>query len=560
MLSCKRSPQKKLPPLKPLALATSFLAITAGIPDVHAFEIETGNPDLRVRWDNTLKYSAAWRTKSQSNKLTEGQTALNQDDGDRNFNKGLISNRLDLLSEMDITYQNFGARVSGAAWYDDVYNQGNDNNDPTRSNSYSVRYDAFTDDTRTLHGRKGELLDAFIFGKTEIGDMPVTGRVGQYAMQWGESLFYGMNGIAGGMAPIDVVKGLSVPNTQFKELIRPVQQISGQLQLTPDVSIGAYYQFEWEANRLPGAGSYFSSSDNFGDGNERMFIGAPLFPGAQPLAFYHGNDKEAKDSGQGGIQLRWRTESVDWGLYAIRFHDKSPQLNVRPDFANLNPQSGKAGEYYWVYPEGIEAFGASFSTTLGNYNIAGELSTRWNQPLASTSQRTLAVGEAINNDSDPLYATGRTLHANISWLSSMEPNFISQEATFLGEIAWNRVMSVTKNKDAFDPNADRDATSLRVVYEPMYRQFLSGLDVSVPVGFSYTNGASGALGTGFGADHGGDINIGIKGNYLNTWSLGLTYTHYYGPENTFLDENNHYTFEQPLKDRDFIAFTVSRTF
>jgi hypothetical protein len=142
----------------------------------------------------------------------------------------------------------------------------------------------------------------------------------------------------------------------------------------------------------------------------------------------------------------------------------------------------------------------------------------------------------------------------------MEPNFISQEATFLGEIAWNRVMSVTKNKDAFDPNADRDATSLRVVYEPMYRQFLSGLDVSVPVGFSYTDGASGALGTGFGADHGGDINIGIKGNYLNTWSLGLTYTHYYGPENTFLDGNNNYTFEQPLKDRDFIAFTVSRTF
>ena len=59
---------------------------------------------------------------------------------------------------------------------------------------------------------------------------------------------------------------------------------------------------------------------------------------------------------------------------------------------------------------------------------------------------------------------------------------------------------------------------------------------------------------------GGDINIGLKGNYLNTWSLGLTYTHYYGPQNTFLDASNNYTFEQSLKDRDFIAFTVSRTF
>lgn len=560
MLSSKRAPARPLPRLKPLAFAISILAITAGVSDARAFEFDTGNPDLRARWDNTLKYSAAWRTKDQSDKLTEGQTALNQDDGDRNFDKGLISNRLDLLSELDITYGDVGARLSGAAWYDDVYNRGTDNDDPSRANSYSVDYDEFTDDTRTLHGRKGELLDAFLFGKTDIGDMQASGRVGQYAMQWGESLFYGMNGIAGGMAPIDVVKGLSVPNTQFKELIRPVQQISGQLQITPDVSVAAYYQFEWEANRLPAAGSYFSTSDTFGDGNERMFIGAPLFPGAQPLAFYHGNDKEAKDSGQGGLQVRWRTDTVDWGVYAIRFHDKNPQLNVRPDFANLNPLSGKAGEYYWVYPEGIESLGASFSTTLGNFNVAGELSTRWNQPLASTSQHALAPGEAINNDDDPVYATGRTLHANLSWLSSLEPNFIAPEANFLGEIAWNRVMSVSKNHDALDPNADRDATSLRLVYEPMYRQFLPGLDLSVPIGASYTNGASEALGTGFGADHGGDINIGLKGNYLNTWNLGLTYTHYYGPENTFLDADNHYTFEQSLKDRDFIAFTVSRTF
>lgn len=215
MLTRKGATVRPLPPLKPLTLALFALAAS----QAQAFEIDTGNPDLRIRWDNTLKYSAAWRTEGASSKLTQGQTALNLDDGDRNFNKGLISNRLDLLSEMDITYGNVGARVSGAAWYDDVYNQGTDNNDSSRGNSYTVGSDKFTDDTRTLHGRKGELLDAFIFGKTEIGEMPVSGRLGQYAMQWGESLFYGMNGIAGGMAPVDVVKGLSVPNTQFKELI-----------------------------------------------------------------------------------------------------------------------------------------------------------------------------------------------------------------------------------------------------------------------------------------------------------------------------------------------------
>ncbi|MCP5854418.1 DUF1302 domain-containing protein, partial [Klebsiella pneumoniae] len=81
----------------------------------------------------------------------------------------------------------------------------------------------------------------------------------------------------------------------------------------------------------------------------------------------------------------------------------------------------------------------------------GELSTRWNQPLASTNQHALATGEVIDNDDNPVYATGRTLHANVSWLASLEPNFIAAESTFLGEIAWNRVMSVSKNADAVDP-------------------------------------------------------------------------------------------------------------
>ncbi|WP_416427413.1 DUF1302 domain-containing protein [Pseudomonas sp. App30] len=538
----------------------TLLAALIASPTVYAFEIDTSVPDLSVRWDNSLKYSAAWRTRAQSGQLTEGSTALNQDDGDRNFDKGLISNRLDLLSELDVVYRDVGVRVSGAAWYDDVYNKSTDNGSADRANSYSVPYDHFTDDTRDVHGRKAELLDAFVFGKTDLGGMAASGRVGQYAMQWGESLFYGQNGIAGGMAPVDVVKALSVPNSQFKEIIRPVKQMSGQLQITPDVSVGAYYQFEWEENRLPAAGSYFSSTDTFGEGNERLFIGGPVIPGGQNLAFYHGQDKDARNSGQGGVQLRWRTETVDWGFYAIRYHDKNPQLNIRPDLAALNPVTGQAGSYYWVYPEGIESIGASFSTAINNYNLAGEISTRWNQPLASTMQRVLLVGEGIDNDRNPLYATGRTLHANFSWLATLDPSFISREANLLGEVAWNRTLSVSKNADAVDPNADRDAWSVRTVYEPMYRQAFAGLDLSVPMGVSFTHGASSALGTAFGPNRGGDINIGLKGNYLNVWNIGLTYTHYYGPAGTFLDASSNYSFDQTSKDRDFVAFSLSRTF
>ena len=539
---------------------TVALLLVASVPTANAFEWDTGIPELRTRWDNTVKYSAAWRTKSPSSALIDGQKNLNLDDGDRSFGRGLISNRLDLFSELDLEYQNFGARLSGAAWYDDVYNRSNDNNSPSTNNNYSASYNHFTEGAQKLHGRQAELLDAFVSAQGEIGDIPISGRVGQFAMQWGESLFYGMNGIAGGMAPTDTIKAQSVPNSQFKEIIRPVQQISTQIQLTPDVTVGAYYQLKWEASRFAASGSYFSSVDAYSEQSERLLVGAPLTPGGQPLALYHGRDVDAKNSGQGGLQVRWQTDEVDWGIYAIRYNDKSPELLTRFGFANLDPASGREGEYYWVYGEGIESIGTSFSTTLLGSNVAGELSSRWHQPLASTSQRPLLQGENINNYRDPLYATGHTLHANLSWMSSFGPSWVAQEASFTGEVAWNRTLSITLNPDALDPNADRDAWQLRTVYEPTYRQVIPGLDISVPVGMSYGRGKSSALGVGFGVDRGGDMNIGVKGTYDSVWNLGLNYTHYYGPEGGGLDESGHYSYLQAWKDRDFVSFSVSRTF
>jgi hypothetical protein len=46
-----------------------------------------------------------------------------------------------------------------------------------------------------------------------------------------------------------------VPNSQFKEIARPVGQVSTQVQISPTLSVGAYYQLEWRKSRLPAAGS-----------------------------------------------------------------------------------------------------------------------------------------------------------------------------------------------------------------------------------------------------------------------------------------------------------------
>ena len=48
-------------------------------------------------------------------------------------------------------------------------------------------------------------------------------------------------------------------------------------------------------------------------------------------------------------------------------------------------------------------------------------------------------------NSNPLYAVGKSIHGNVSWLASLGPSPISKEASWVGEIAWNMLESVDKN-------------------------------------------------------------------------------------------------------------------
>lgn len=559
-----------------LGVAATALGLGMAMP-VHAFQIDTGNPDLRITWDTSIKYSNAFRVKGRSDHLVSSPA---QDDGDRNFGRGLVSNRFDVLSEMDVVYKNVGLRVSGAAWYDDVYRHGNDNDSPGTSQGRPA-YNDFASGTRRLHGKQAELLDAFVFGHGDLGGgLKGSFRVGRHALLWGESLFFGNNGIAAGQAPIDVVKALSVPNTQFKELIRPVNQISGQLQLTPDLSVGAYYQFEWEETRLPGAGSYFSGADLLGEGGYALQMMPPI-PGLYPngVSAYRKDDMKARDSGQGGLQLRFRLpeSGYDFGLYAIRYHDKTPQTYLSGLQFPFGPAGGVAlpAQYQFVYPEAVKAYGASVSTSVGNANVAAEVSTRRNAPLVSDPVE-IGFDQLADNAGNSRYAVGNTLHAQVSMLYSLEPNFIARESMLVAEIAWNRVLSCTKNcaptighgsnGEVYRPNGSlglnttRDAWGLRLVYTPSYRQVLPGLDISVPIGFSYfPQGRSGAV-AAFGPHKGGDFSIGVTGVYLDKWRFGLSYTHFYGSEDLALNADNAYTYRQNLRDRNFIAFTASTSF
>jgi hypothetical protein len=539
-------------------LLGALLAQLFAIPVAHGTEFETGNPDLKIRWDNTLKYSAAFRVKDQSERL---KVDPNQDDGVRNFDRGLVSNRLDLLSEFDATYKNFGVRLSGAAWYDSQYSGTNDNDSsPGTVNAFGLAHNRFARETREINGRDAELLDAFVSGRFEPAGKPVTFRIGRHALIWGESLFFGGNGIAAGQAPIDVSKALSVPNLRFNELIRPDNQVSAQIQLTPNLALAGYYKLGWEENRLPGMGSYFSgiAPDFTLPGSNILYV-----PGAGTAAFFgRAKDMEPGDSGQGGLQLKYRPENgdIDFGFYALQYNDRAFQVLLKPGQFSAAPLApNQIGEYQLVYHKHTRTYGVSASTSVGNVNFAGEVSVHRNLGLQSTAQVDF-VGS--DNDTHPLYAVGNSVQAQFSWIASLGPSFISSEASWVGEVAWNRRTSITKNPAALDPNANRSAWSLRTIYEPVYRQAYPGVDISVPIGLGYTpNGKSSVVGA-FGTPHGGDLNLGINATYLDAWRIGLSYTHYFGREDSFLTpiSLHNQTFGQSLKDRDYVSLSVRRTF
>jgi hypothetical protein len=141
-----------------------------------------------------------------------------------------------------------------------------------------------------------------------------------------------------------------------------------------------------------------------------------------------------------------------------------------------------------------------------------------------------------------------------------------QGASLLGELAWNRATSV-KYQGSLDPNTTRDATSVRMIFEPSYYQVIDGLDLSVPIGLGYNiDGRSRAIfNFNGGSSHGGDFNIGVNATWHQDWKFGIGYVRFLGAAGTFL-KNNPVTntpilsYAQSLKDRDYISFNIKRAF
>ena len=512
--------------LAAIAPATMLMAANPA----KAFDFDLGN-GVTGSWENTIQYTIGQRLGDQNSHLISNP---NIDDGNRNFKQGsLIANRVDGLTDFNLLYGSFGVSVSADGWYDQVYNKSTYNNSPATSNNVSVPYNQFPPGTVGLLGHHVDLLNAFVRDKFDVGSVPVTVRVGQHALIWGESLYFPDNGIAYGMAAIDGVKAATVPNTQAQQLFLPVPQVSTAIVLPDGISLEAYYQVEWRSLRLPPVGSYFSPVDFVGLGSESI-----ITPRGR---LTHGVD-QTPNTGQFGGAFKWRPQNadVDLGFYALRFNEKSPQVFFT-----------SAGNYIQAYQENIQLYGLSANTSFGPVNTGAEVSVRVGQPLAisQTSFPVLAPGQSAQS-AGPL---GNVLMFELNSIYVGKAGPFWDQISFTGSLAGQHVLDVTHNGQYFDSTTNRTTLAARGVVTLAYFQVGPGLDLNVPIGVGWTIRGRSPLPAGFNnydyGNAGGDLTVGVQATYKQSWKAGISLTTFFGPASSNI-----------YRDRTFVMASLSDSF
>lgn len=504
-----------------IAAAAAAVCLTMS---AQAFEIDTGNADLKLRWDNTLRYNIAMRVESKDPKIAN---APNSDESDNKFDRGdVVNNRLDLLSELDLVYQNrMGLRVSAAGWYDAGYR---DHSVPTAAAFANSSYDNNTYSSYTqryYNGPSGELLDAFLFGNFDLGGTTLRLKAGKHSIFWGDVAFNANHSVAYSQMPGDSRKSLASPGVEAKETVLPLAQLSAQWQLADTVAVAAQYFLDWKPNRVPEGGTYYGAADFLFYGPDRFFLN----PGAAPTLNVRRVDAVEPDKrGNWGINLKWSPDWVDGtiGVYYRKFDERQPWSAPQV----VPPSATGAGFYRLVYAQGTELFGLGLNKNIGGFAVAAELSTRRNTAL---------INNAINA------ATlegprGDTYHGflNITALGNLSAS-IPYTAVF--EVAGSRWEKVRSNPNFFNAEgfagcsaagagfscATKNYLGISALFAPKILQVFPGADLQIPL--FYQVGVKGNAATLSGGNKSaGNYSVGLTLDYRSQYVFALNYSDFVG--------------------------------
>lgn len=523
------------------AFYTGFLSLN--IAQVQAFQLTFDDPTLTGFVDTTVSASTAMRTESADKKggtsMSSGNQTVFPDAGD------IYSSPLSALTDIGFTKNNYSFFTRLSYIYDyTILNQDCSNCErPTPAPSVAGLAsgvdlpNGISDQAQTTAGNKFRVLDLYVLGSWDISNHPLNVKVGKQVVNWGESDI-----IAGGISqmqnPVDLAK-TTTPGTEVRETLMPQEMVYGAFSVSENVSLEAYYVWNWRKSVFIPVGTFFSPTDLFGDG-----YNPDLIPGVA----FAGSDKQP-DGGQWGVALHNIIESwhgADLGIYWVRSHAFAPYINYDP-----TSMAGPKGGYKWVYAQDQDTFAISLNGIVPGTDLAFQTELNYRPNFYDTRQCQNFFGLAggpipgcdIEN-SDVFtylgaltYATGTTLldADNLSLVFNIN-------AEWVGDLnkgdPTDPVRPSFRGVSAMDAPVTDFSWGYVAVAQLDYNNVFANINISPSVVFvhnveGYAPGASGAF-----VENQRVLRAGVTFKYLSRTSLEFAYSHWLGTAGSSEDRDN----------------------
>ncbi|MEM6933697.1 MAG: DUF1302 family protein, partial [Pseudomonadota bacterium] len=425
-------------------------------------------------------------------------------------------------------------------------------------------------------------------------------------VSWGEGTF--IQGGINTINPVDVT-AFRRPGVQLKEGLLPLGMIYANAGITDDLSLEAFWNFEWQQTQPDGCGTFFSTVDVVAEGCNVLSLasfGAQVTPllDSDPEVFAadfftaRGPDvgPDDFDFDNFGISPRYYVPEIDteFGLYYTRLDNRAPNVSFTSGSAvtasgfgllSVGAVDPNAARYNLQYEENIDTFGFSAATTLFGFAVAGEMSYRPNQPVQiNTNDLTLAAASlgnsaiaGITNPADELFRglaggelvegfiTTDQIRGQVSVVGFFDRLLGSDRVTAIGELGFEWLPSLDSD-NPLDLNLGRasvygnpnstgnTAEGLTSDFSVGFRSRVSARYSNVFAGVNVVPSLSWSQDiVGYSSDSQfiegrSRFGIGVAFDYLNRYSLALNYTTEFG--GTF----------NAFDDRDFASAVFSVQF